>query len=137
MRLLIATLLLVHGAAMGQTFACQYTESTGFHWENGRWRRTGFNILPPFFLKMNGSNLDQKAVSSVFGSDGEIAKLVRCEKRQMGLTNLHSCMDQFGQFLVYDEHTRKGGMAMLGGSTSTDKPYRDSTSVSHFTCQQM
>jgi hypothetical protein len=135
MRLLIATLLLVHGAAMGQTFACQYTGSAGFHWENGGWSTTGFHVLPPFFLKMNGSNLEQKSVADFFGAMGETASYIRCEKHPHRA--FHSCMNQYGAFLHFNESTRMGGRAVLGGSDSTSKRYRDSTSVSHFTCQQM
>ena len=136
MRLLLAALLLVHGAAMGQTFACQYTEAAGLKWENGRWKSTEFRTAEPFFLKINGSVLDQKVAADVFGSRSPAtAALVHCAKNPSRTT--HSCMDGFGTFLFFDESTRLGGRALMFGSASTSSAYRDTTSVAHFTCQQM
>ena len=134
MRLLLAALLLVHGAAMGQTFACQYIESGGLNWENGRWRSTLFILPPPFFLRMNGSKLDNKVVADLLGSRGASAELVDCANNTYLQT--HSCMDGFGTFLVFDERTGQGGRANLTGSTRTQAK-RDATSVAHFICQKM
>lgn len=132
MRLLLAALLLVHGTAMGQTFACQYTEAAGLKWENGRWRSTSFMNPPPFFLKIEGDRLTADSVAkAIRGTPSRI----RCERNQ--IANTFSCFDQSGGFLHFDPQRYAGAISQMLGASTGQSDYRDSVSVAAFTCQQM
>ncbi len=131
---LVAIALLPH-RAIAQTFACQYIVAAGLHWEAGRWESTRFRVRKPFFLKMDGDNLDHKVVADFFESFGPAtSKEVRCTKG--GIRSQHSCVDGFGTFMFFDDRTGTGGRAILNGSTELNEK-RDSLSVAPFTCQKM
>lgn len=129
MRLLLAALLLVHGAAMGQTFACQYTASAGLKWENGQWAIKNFRMHPPFFLKIEADALILDSVAKAVRASQ--SRDIRCEKAHYQGT--FSCFDQLGGFMLFDPKTASGGVAqLLGAVVKADTP-----SVAPFTCQQM
>ncbi len=129
MRLLITALLSVHGAAMGQTFACQYTASAGLNWENGRWEATRFKIDPPFFLAAEGGELTAASVAKALKSENP--KSWRCEKTRFG--TLFQCVDSLGGLLMFDLKVGRGGVAKILGTVLGV----DSAVVAPFTCQQM
>jgi hypothetical protein len=131
-RLFVAAMLLVHGSAMAQTFACQYTTSAGLKWENGRWRNVIFVNPPPFFLKIEGDRLTADSVAkAISGLNFEI----RCERDRFN--NTFSCFDQSGGFLYFSPQRSAGGVSQMLGASSERSDYRDSVSVAAFTCQQM
>jgi hypothetical protein len=132
MRLLITALLLVHGAAMGQTFACQYTEAAGLKWESGRWRSASFINPPPFFLKIEGDGLTADSVAKAISG---LNDRIRCERNQF--TKTFSCFDQHGGFLHFDPQRSAGAISQMLGASTERAGYRDSVTVSAFTCQQM
>jgi hypothetical protein len=130
----LVTISLLPHRAIAQTFACQYIDSAGLKWEGGRWKSTRFHTGKPFFLKMDGKNLDQKVVADFFDSTGAASQEVRCTKPRV--IGDHSCLDGFGTFMYFNEVTAIGGRAHLNGATSsTSDP--DTLSVSPFTCQKM
>lgn len=63
MRLLLAALLLVHGAAMGQTFACQYTTTVSLTPErSSRWKSAEIPNDAPFFISIINGAIDIEGV---------------------------------------------------------------------------
>lgn len=137
MRLLLTALLLVHGAAMGQTFACQYTDSAGLDWKNGRWQTTRFHTRNPFFLKLNGSDLDKKTVADFFSSSGASMAELHCQRHGV-MKYYYSCLDGYGSFMFFDALTGKGGRSDIYGSAPMTSPeLQDSLTVAPFTCQKM
>jgi hypothetical protein len=127
MRLLLAALLLVHGAAMGHTFACQYTASAGLNWENGRYMPISHPLPPPFFLKVQEDRLTADSVVKALGSF--FIDEIKCiQHRVTGF----SCFDHHGGFMQFSPATGSGGVSHLLGAVTTGRP-----SVSLFTCQKM
>jgi hypothetical protein len=131
---MLVAMTLLHDVAIAQTFACQYIDAAGLHWEAGRWKSTRFNVGKPFFLKMDGANLDHKVVADFFESPGASSQEVRCTKRRSG--GEHSCLDGFGSFMYFDDRTGTGGRADLNGAVDSTGN-RDTLSVAPFTCQKM
>ncbi len=112
MRLLLAVLLLAHGAAMGQTFACQYIASAGLNWENGRWEATRFKTDPPFFLTAEAGELTASSVAKALKSENP--KSWRCERFRLG--TLFQCVSEtFGGLLIFDLKIGRGGVAKILG----------------------
>lgn len=122
MRLLLTALLLVHGAAMGQTFACQYVATSGLRWENGRWTPTAFKSDPPFFLKVEAGQLTTNPIGRLY-----------CDRDNDGFY----CASPYAAFLFFDPKTSAGAVSKMLGSVSQSPSYRDTLSVAPFTCQQM
>jgi hypothetical protein len=131
----LVTISLLPHRAIAQTFACQYIEAAGLNWEAGRWKSTRFNVEKPFFLNMDGANLNQKVVADFFESTGFSSKEVRCTKRE--LQPIHSCIDGYGSFMFFDPRTGLGGAADLSGAITSSTGNRDSLVVKPFTCQKM
>lgn len=152
MRLLLAALLLVHGAAMGQTFACQYTASGGLYWENGRWSATRFKVNPPFFLRISSGQMDKDSVDKVLNPElpetlrsatTGLPSTISCSKRTVYLSEKrrgdeHICTDMGGLVIAFRPALSGGTVAFLGGGLiEAQNQYRDGINVSPFTCQQM
>ena len=153
MRLLLAVLLLAHGAAMGQTFACQYTASAGLNWENGRWEATRFKTAAPFFLNLNpDGTLDRTSVAIVFypfikdllgdkQNDPNARFMYGWGVTCKGGGNQHqkhfACMGSQGDLLTFNSQTQEGGVASLGSLHLSESTKSDSLSVKPFTCQKM
>lgn len=152
MRLLLAALLLAHGAAMGQTFACQYTASGGLYWEKGRWEATRFKVSPPFFLRIYSGQMDKDSVDKVLtpylpeslrpAATG-IPSTISCSKRTVYLSEKrrgdeHICTEFGGAVIAFRPALSGGAVAFLGGGLNeAENQYRDGISASPFTCQQM
>lgn len=135
MRVLLAALLLVHSAAMGQTFACQYTAAAGLDWQRGRWQIQEFRPLPPFFIKVANRSIDTESLKQLLGHPAECVS-----------DNLDPETDRKSWFcfnriasrtLVFDSQTAVGGTSRLFGSLKSSGERRDSIAVEPFTCQQM
>lgn len=130
MRLLLAALLLVHGAAIGQTFACQYTAAAGLDWEDGRWKTRSFFTNPPFFLKIEAGRLTPNILDKTvvgFSLQGY------CEPER--IANYFNCSNGVGTFLFFDPTALAGAISEVGSAIT--KHRRGSMSVQPFTCQQM
>jgi hypothetical protein len=56
-------MLLISAQVRGQVFACQYADSTGFHFENSRWVRKGFDAEKPFFLRIEQGRISRESVA--------------------------------------------------------------------------
>jgi hypothetical protein len=161
MRLLLAALLLIHGAAMGQTFACQYVAAGGLHWQNDRWEPTRFQLQEPFFLKITSGQIDTDLVEKALdpeipdnlrSSALRIPTSVKCFKnntldpRTIGTDpsrhkyiEQHTCSDE-GAVVIFRPALRMGVVARLSGGLAGPRgprQYRDTLSVGPFTCQQM
>jgi hypothetical protein len=129
---IIALIVLVLGSGLvvagKQPLACQYIEAAGLIWENGRWNRSGFSLLPPFILVMNGDVLTQESVAEALFSLPD----------QVGCRNVSpqvSCTTGAGAYLFFDPRTNRGGTSYLIGAT-VDGADRDTLSVAPFTCQK-
>jgi hypothetical protein len=132
---LVAIALLPH-RAIAQTFACQYIAEAGLKWESGGWQSTRFKVDKPFFLKMDGEDLDLKVVADVLGSTGASSEEVRCTKLKLKTWRRHSCIDGFGSLIFFNDVTATGGRALIAGAIDT-RDTRDTLSVAPFTCQKM
>ncbi len=110
-------------AELPKVFACQYTDSNGFHYD-GSWKRTGFNLRPPFFIKTNGETIT---------SAGHLfEESISCTQRN----SLFQCGDELGSIVFFNVGTKRGGAADLFGATN-DGDSRDTVQVSLFVCQVM
>lgn len=142
MRALIVALLLAHGAAMGQTFACQYTAAGGLNWENGRWVTRGFRLGAPFFLKVERGSLTEDSVSKILlGSPETVTCRVIVDHPPFKERVRYACFNHFGSFIHFSPSDTRGSIAQTFGSVSsgldTGSSTPDSLAISSFTCQQM
>lgn len=135
MRALIVSLLLVHGAAMGQTFACQYTAAAGLNWQRGRWQIQEFRPSPPFFIKVADGSIDTESLKQLLDHPAE------CVSDNLDPeTDRKSwfCFNRFtSRTLVFDGQTAVGGTSRLFGSLKSRGERRDPIAVEPFTCQKM
>ena len=119
--------------AQNVTYACQYLESAGLGWKNGRWTVTKFNVGAPFFLKASNSSLDKESVAKVLKKSR--ASFVLCHQPDEGT---QSCGDFLGGSLVFDFNTLNGGVSKIfGSSLPTNDNDKDTLSVQPFTCTKM
>jgi hypothetical protein len=112
-------------------YGCVINVSGGFHWENGSWKLTNFikeNLL--ISVQGNGSRLKYKSASDV--DEGNFV----CTTTNFGVFKFLNCHDNFGNMVVFDEVTLKGGSSSLNGSIGRNSKYKDSLSVKEFTCQK-
>jgi hypothetical protein len=126
-------ILLASAQAQGQVFACQYTDSTGLHFENGRWARKGFIAPKPFFLRLEEGRITQESAAIPLAAHSPNIVCAIKDMPQQGI--IHTCSDYSSQ-LIFSPSTSSGATAQLLGSTSREQR-RDSVTVSLFTCQSM
>jgi hypothetical protein len=61
-RLIVIFLLNLPTPVVAQTvYACQYTDSTGFVFQNERWQTTEFKLREPFFLRLGTDEVPDAA----------------------------------------------------------------------------
>ena len=135
MRLTICTLIAAcwGGLAYAQTFACQSLNAGGLFWESGEWRVGRVKGKQPFFLKMNGQELDLSSVGKALW--GEHENQPSCRRHAQ---NDFSCADKLGNFMFFDPRTGNGGFArLLGAGQPTAEPKKDTVTAEAFTCQKM
>jgi len=139
-----ATALLIAPAfAQNRPLACQADAAAGLNWENGQWEVTRFNPEPAkFILVQTGNSLTPESVTKLmdYGSTTPTPQslLPSCKTKEFddplkqvvctsGYTN--------GQSLVFSLRTLKGAMSQILGGIMNGPRYRDSVSVTTFTCQ--
>lgn len=133
MRILVAYLLLAHGVAFGQAFACQYLESAGLGWESGQWQLRKTPIRQPFFLAIESGDLNADSVAKLLRSH---PKDIRCERHPV--SGWFSCHNQLASFLFFNPKESQGGVSEIRGSglPPASRGAHPMT-VAPFTCQQM
>jgi len=130
-RLIVAVMLaavVFTNAARAQTFACQYVMAAGLQWNKGKWSVTGFEVLKPFFLRLEAGTITSDSATKVL-----FGPVKRCEVEGVK----HTCTDRLGAFLFFDSQRAEGGVASLVGTVGDFPTFRDSVTVSPFTCQKM
>ena len=131
--ILFATTAVAQGTHEG-TYACQYVESNGFFFEDGQWKKTGFNVDPPFFIKLGPDTLDPQSIYD--GLDvGFSFELPTCYPENF--TGAYSCASSLGENAVFNPLTREGAKSTILGAASTDEERRDTISIDTFVCQKV
>lgn len=137
MRLLIAALLLVHGAAMGQTFACQYTAAAGLDWVNGQWSARQFKPFPPFFLRLKDGAIDPESLAEIIGNPSECISTRLSSGGNVRDSDWFCFNKVTSRTLVFSGDTASGGTSRLFGSLmKSSGAYKDSIGVEPFICQR-
>lgn len=113
--------------ALAETYACQYTDATGFIFQDGIYKKTGFDPNPPFFFKIEASKFDVSS-HDYFKNYGTSTCL--------DFSPQHSCINSVGQSLYFNRDTNRGAIGSLYGASS-EGTKRDTVSVSLFVCQTM
>jgi hypothetical protein len=140
MRLFLIIILSLHGAAVGQTFSCQYVAGGGLTWENSKWAAVAFKVGQPFFLKVLSGQIDLVSVQKVFSPNKEGSlnlanEEVRCFRPS---DDEHYCMNIFGQSLVFGSTRGGGAVSHLFGSLGSNhtRQRRDDIGVFPFVCEK-
>ncbi|CAD0183979.1 hypothetical protein RUESEDTHA_00856 [Ruegeria sp. THAF57] len=130
-KLLSAISLILFGipanAELASVYACQYTRSSGFYFEEGQWNSVSFVVREPFFLKTDGEKIT---------SVGDLAP----EFMSCTISNIyryHQCGDQFGNTVFFNPGNLRGGASYLNGATSDSEDHRDDVFVEMFICEAM
>jgi len=67
---LSSAVLVAPAFAQQVTYACQYVETAGLGWKNGKWVPGTYVDDPPFFLTAEGNSLTSESLEKIFGSFG-------------------------------------------------------------------
>ncbi len=133
---LVAALALTLAApSWAQVYACQYTDSTGFQYKEGRWVPTKFTLERPFFLTVADGRV---TIDSAGRALNAAPSQVRCEVNNLtwvGSAVTHSCSDYSSQ-LIFSPENGTGSSSSSLGAVSTS-PKRDSVGVTLFACQRV
>jgi hypothetical protein len=130
---LLCLLLFTSSVRSQTTIACQFTNSNGYTYEGGRWKRSGFIVDKPFFIKIKPDGIIDE--SSLKGVDMYFE--IKC-KRPFGnvrqeLVICHETTDS----LVLNTKTLEGAISSLAGAGSSSNNKRDDVVIKLFNCQPM
>jgi hypothetical protein len=129
-RLIVIFLLNLPTPVVAQTvYACQYTDSTGFVFQNERWQTTEFKLREPFFLRLGTDEVpDAAGLKAIEFSPTSTS----C--RSAGSLLLCSGID--GSSLVFNRKTGSGAMSSIFGASMTGLN-RDTPNIFLFRCRKM
>ena len=114
------------------TLACQFTNNNGFTYEEGKWKRSGFNSEKPFFIKIKHNGIIVE--SSLKGVDMNFAP--QCKRVYSSVApELIICYSTVRSLLL-NIKTLEGAISFLGG-VALPNPTRDDIAISLFNCQAM
>ena len=114
------------------TLACQFTNSNGFTYEGGKWKRSGFLAEKPFFIKIKPNGIIDE--SSLKGVDMNFEP--QCKRVYNYVApELLICYDTVKSLLL-NIKTLEGAISFLGG-VALPNPTKDDMSISLFNCQSM
>jgi len=115
------------------TLACQFSGSSGYTYEGGSWKRSGFILEKPFFIKINSNGIIDE--SSLKGVDMDY--MAQC-KRVFSSTRpeLVIC-HAISNSLILNTKTFEGAISTLFGAVSSNNNNRDDLSIKLFNCQSM
>ena len=115
------------------TLACQFTNSNGYSYEGGKWKRSGFLVDKPFFIKIKPNGIiDESSLKGV-----EMDYMPQCKRVFSNIRpELVSCHDATDS-LVLNTKTLEGAISTLGGAGSASNNKRDDVGVKLFNCQSM
>ena len=141
--LLTCTVMATPVMAQTVTYACQYLETAGLNWENGRWVATGFYNKDPFIL----TAIDGELVPPV-PSDENMSNplsLTQCSLPKQALTGepgeivmskVQSCSDGVGNTLLFNLENLSGAFSqMMGAVAGRGNASKDSLTVAPFVCE--
>jgi hypothetical protein len=120
--------------AAEQNFACQYTNSSGYSYKNGKWEPTGYFLRQPFFIKLDNGTLNPKSVYDALNI-GFSTELPICFARN-DYNGSYACASTVGETMTFNPETGEGAKATVYGAGNKGSN-RDSIVVSTFVCQSM
>jgi len=129
----LSAILLATAAAAQQNFACQYTDSNGFIFEEGQWGRTGFNVESPFFIKLGSDALDPQSIYDGLNV-GFSNVLPTCFSENV-FQGFYSCASHLGETVTFNPETGEGARATVYGAGNKGQS-RDTLSIALFVCQK-
>ncbi len=118
-------------------YACQYTNSAGFRWENGRWESPRFNPDSPFFLTTINNNLAEESVAASLKIH---RSTVACHDpiKNDRFGDIQTCSSSIGMVVTFSVTNMNGAVARtLGGAMPTDFPENDDLEVAPFICTKV
>ena len=130
--ILFATTAVAQGSHEG-TYACQYVDANGFIYEDGRWQRTGFNLMPHFFIKLGPDTLDPQSILDGL-EVGFSATLPLCFP--VDVRGAYTCTSHVGEAAIFNPVTREGAKTTILGASGVGE-IRDTLSISTFVCQKV
>jgi hypothetical protein len=125
----LALLFAPNAHAQGKPLACQFQDSAGLDWGQGRWNVMRFVPKEPFILVLKGGDLDVQSVVKPLGGR-ELTDPV-CTRSSLGN---FLCTSHAGGTLMFNPSVNRGAVAQLLGGTSSAAE-RGSLTVSPFICQ--
>ena len=110
--------------------ACQFTNSDGYRWSNGKWSNAKFKLEKPFFMKIN-----QDGIIELDSINNLIIGATECKRvwRHIKPENV-MCIGSM-DFVSFNTKTMEGATSYIGGATQEGD--RDTISTALFTCQKM
>ena len=118
------------GGSMEQNkpLACQSDMRAGLSWQNKRWVIEKF-VEKRFILVQTEDGLTTESVAkALYDSTDDYGFICRNVRPNI------SCTGVSGESLYFDPGTLKGGLSYLFGTTGTDMGYRDTVTVTAFSC---
>ena len=130
---LLCLLFFTSSAHSQTTLACQFTASNGHTYEGDAWKRTGFILAKPFFIKMNPDGIiDGSSLTGV-----EMHYNPQCKKLFRNIQPERVvCLDG-PDTLVLNTKTLEGAISRIGGATQPINTKRDDLVLKIFNCQPM
>ncbi|TDL88028.1 hypothetical protein [Meridianimarinicoccus aquatilis] len=140
LRITISALLLSTATleAQEQTWACQYTDSIGFSFEDGQYNPTRFKVPEPFFLKTEEESLVPSSAVGALEALGHTGEAY-CHPRKIHPVtdgSMQTCSDPYGNTIIFSTTAARGAVSKMLGSVQVEDT-RIPTGVLLFVCQSM
>jgi hypothetical protein len=111
--------------------ACQFTESGGYIYRNGRWQLTSFTLDKPFFIRLQADGVIDP--SSLAGAG--MTYNIECSRPYSHRPEFVRCAGN-SDMMIFSTRTLAGSTSALHGAAS-EGGNRDTLSINPFTCQRM
>ena len=142
---IVLTCAAVAAPVMAQTvtYACQYLETAGLNWENGRWVATGFYNKDPFILTAIDGELvppvpsDENMSNPLSFTQCSLPKqALTGEPGEIVMSKVQSCSDGVGNTLLFNLENLSGAFSqMMGAVAGRGNASKDSLTVAPFVCE--
>lgn len=130
--LLLIGLLLAGTAVQAQVvLACQFTESGGYIYRNGRWQLTSFTLDKPFFIRLQADGVIDP--SSLAGAG--MTYNIECSRPYGHRPEFVRCAGN-SDMMIFSTRTLAGSTSTIHGAAS-EGSNRDTLSINPFSCQRM
>ena len=132
----LAALLAIATPAMAEktVYACQFIDSGGLEWKNGRWKPTGFYKSEPFFFSANNESIVPESMSGALGLES-VNFLCHLST---DMFPVQTCSDSLGGVFIFNFNGLNGAIArVFSGVVGNSEKEKDPLYVSPFTCTKM